>query len=251
MAVDHIAGHTYHGRKGTVQNGFRYSIDYVLLDAEGDADVMFRRWPFSVLRRDHGGPPKSGRGAEWALEVLAAQRIRAPKLSLLTQPRVLGYVFNPVSFWLAQDEAGDLVAVIAEVTNTFGDRHSYLCRKPDGSAIKADDHIAASKIFHVSPFQPVDGGYVFRFDIRRDRIGIWIDFEHGAGGVIATLVGKRVPLTRGGMLRALWRRPLGARRVMALIHWQAIKLKLKGARYRRRPEPPTQAVSGPIEEVRG
>ncbi|WP_425101616.1 DUF1365 domain-containing protein [Tropicibacter sp. S64] len=249
-AVDHIVGHTYHGRKGAVQNRFRYAMDYVLLDACEDREVLFRQGLFSVRRRDHGGPPRQGQGANWARDVLLAHRIHAGKLMLLTQPRVFGYVFNPVSFWLAYD-GDDLAAVIAEVTNTFGDRHSYLCRKSDGSAITAEDRITARKIFHVSPFQPVEGGYVFRFDIRDDRIGIWIDFSHGAGGVIATLVGKRQPLTRKGMALALVRRPFGARRVMALIFWQALKLRLKGARYRNRPEPPEETVSGSMTEVRG
>lgn len=244
-AVEHIAGHTWHGRKGAVQNGFRYGIDYVLLDACGEGDVLFRQGFFSVLRRDHGGEPRQGRGADWAREVLAAHRIFAPKVMLLTQPRVLGYVFNPVSFWLAYED-GALKAVIAEVSNTFGDRHSYLCVKPDRSGIGPEDRLRARKIFHVSPFQPIAGGYEFQFDISPHRIGIRIDFSHEGGGVIATLVGERKPLTTKGMLKALWRRPFGARRVMALIHWQALKLKLKGARYRRRPEPPQDPVSGEV-----
>ena len=79
------------------------------------------------------------------------------RLMLLAQPRFLGHVFNPVSFWLAHDEEENLVAVIAEVSNTFGDRHSYLCRKSDNSPIGASDRLQATKIFYVSPFQPVEG----------------------------------------------------------------------------------------------
>ncbi|WP_136441702.1 DUF1365 domain-containing protein [Pacificoceanicola onchidii] len=248
--VDHIAGYTYHGRKGAIQNGFRYSIDYVLFNAETEGETLFRFWPFSVLRRDHGGPPKAGTGAAWARAVLDAQGVEADTLELLTQPRVLGYVFNPVSFWLAQRE-GSLIAVIAEVTNTFGDRHSYLCVKPDGSEITAADRIEARKILHVSPFQPIAGAYTFRFDIRADQIGIWIDYHRTEGGLIATLVGKRKPLRRGDALRAIIRRPFGARRVMALIHWQALKLKLKGALYRNRPAPPADAISASGKEVQG
>jgi DUF1365 family protein len=95
----------------------------------------------------------------------------------------------------------------------------------------------------VSPFQPVEGGYTFRFDIRPDRIGIWIDYTQGEGGLYATLTGPRVALTNGGILRACLRRPLGSRRVLALIHWQALKLAIKGARYRARPAPPVDEVS--------
>jgi DUF1365 family protein len=247
--VDHIAGHTYHGRKGAVENAFRYGIDYVLFDAEAPARAprLFgrnRAGLFSVHDRDHGGAPKAGRGAAWVREVLTEQQIGGiARIELLTQPRVFGYVFNPVSFWLCRDASGNLIAVIAEVTNTYGDRHSYLCHHEDLRPILPSDHLQASKIFHVSPFQPVAGKYVFRFDVRDDRIGIWIDFTAGNGGVIATLTGPRQPLTTASMTWALLRRPFGARRVLALIHWQALKLWWKGARFRPRPAPPAKEIS--------
>ncbi|MEM6482111.1 MAG: DUF1365 family protein, partial [Pseudomonadota bacterium] len=85
--------------------------------------------------------------------------------------------------------------------------------------------------------------YLFRFDIQLDRIGILIDFTDGNGGVTATLVGQRAPLQRSGVLGAFLRRPLGTRRVMALIHWQALKLWWKGAIFRSRPKAPASEVS--------
>ncbi|SNR48977.1 DUF1365 domain-containing protein [Puniceibacterium sediminis] len=248
-SVEHIAGQTCHGRKGAVENAFRYSIDYVLLNPESQPRLpfLFRRNAAGLTSLhdvDHGGPPKQGRGAPWAREVLAAHGVPATgKLLLLAQPRMLGHVFNPVSFWLCHDSRGQMVAVIAEVSNTFGDRHSYLCVKPDHSGIQAGDRLGATKVFHVSPFQPVEGAYVFRFDIRADRIGIWIDYTAGNGGLVATLTGTRRPLTNLGILGSAVRRPLGARRVVALIHWQALRLWWKGAGYRRRPEPPARDVS--------
>jgi DUF1365 family protein len=151
---------------------------------------------------------------------------------LLAQPRTLGHVFNPVSFWLAHDRDGALRAVISEVSNTFGDRHSYLCAHDDHRPITREDTLSAQKIFHVSPFQPIEGGYTFRFDIRDDRIGVWIDYGTGNEGLYATLTGKRAPLSTAAILRASLRRPFGARRVFALIHWQALKLWWKGAPYR-------------------
>lgn len=135
------------------------------------------------------------------------------------------------------------MAVIAEVSNTFGDRHSYLCRKPDNSPIGASDRLQATKIFYVSPFQPVEGGYEFRFDIRPDKIGIWIDYSQSSGGLIATLTGPRKTISNWSILRSVVRRPLGSRRVLALIHWQALKLWWKGSRYRTRTEPPLEEVS--------
>lgn len=247
--VDHIAGHTWHGRKGEVENAFRYSIDYVLLDAEAalDGPRFFGRnrgGLASVWDSDHGGPPKAGRGAVWVREVLAAQGLPAPeRIELLAQPRMLGHVFNPVAFWICRDGAGDVRVIIAEVTNTYGERHSYLCHRDDLEPITAQDRIRAHKVFYVSPFQRIEGGYEFRFDLRPDRIGIWIDFTGGNGGVIATLVGPRKPLSTRGLVRAMLRRPFGSRRVLGLIHWQALKLWAKGARFRARPVPPAEEVS--------
>lgn len=247
--IDHIAGQTYHGRKGETANAFRYSVDYVLLDAEKPVSTprLFSRNAAnlaSVQDRDHGGAPGKGRGAVWVRELLAAHNLEARgPIQLLTQPRVLGHVFNPVSFWLIHDEKNRLCIVIAEVTNTYGDRHCYLCHHPDLRPIAPTDRLSARKLMHVSPFQPVEGGYVFRFDISGARIGIVIDYTNQAGGLIATLTGARAPLTNRAILWSLLRRPLGARRVLALIHWQALKLWWKGAGFRNRPEPPAQEVS--------
>ncbi len=246
-AVDHIRGETFHGRKGAVANSFRYGVDYVLLDPEASvAPGLFsrnRRNLTSLWDEDHGGVPRAGRGVMWVREVLAQAGLVAARIELLAQPRVLGHVFNPVSFWLCRDAAGALRVVIAEVSNTFGDRHSYLCHRDDRGPIGASDILTAQKVLHVSPFQPVAGGYTFRFDIRADRIGIWIDHTNAEGGIYATLTGTRRPLTNGAILRACLRRPFGSRRVLALIHWQAIKLAIKGARFRRRPLPPVDEVS--------
>jgi DUF1365 family protein len=129
------------------------------------------------------------------------------------------------------------------VTNTFGDRHSYLVHRDDFGPIQPEDRMRAAKLMHVSPFQPVEGGYEFRFDIKPDRIGIWIDYTGGNGGVIATLVGARKPLSTLGILGSALRRPFGSRRVLALIHWQALRLWWKGAGYRPRPQPPAEEVS--------
>ena len=246
--VDHIRGITFHGRKGAVENRFSYGVDYMLLNPEtGIGPALFSRNRgnlVSVYDVDHGGAPKAGQGVAWVRQVLAAHGLAgADRIELLAQPRVLGHVFNPVSFWLCHDAPGALRVVIAEVSNTFGQRHSYLCHRDDQGAITREDTLAAQKIFHVSPFQPVEGGYQFRFDIQPDRIGIWIDYTAGAGGLIATLTGRRVPLTNKAILWACLRRPLGSRRVLALIHWQALKLFFKGAGYRAPPVPPVDQVS--------
>lgn len=245
--VEQVRAETFHGRKGAVKNAFRYSVDYVLLDpARASGPALFSRNRgnlMSVQDRDHGGAPGKGTGAAWAREVLAAHSLPADRLLLLAQPRLFGHVFNPVSFWLAHDHLGHLRAVIAEVTNTYGDRHSYLCHRDDRAPITREDTILAQKVFHVSPFQPVAGTYAFRFDIRPDRIGIWIDYTTANGGLMTNLIGPRAPLTDRGILASALRRPFGSRRVLALIHWQALKLWGKRVRFHARPAPPTEDVS--------
>lgn len=247
-SVDHITAQTYHGRKGAVTNAFRYSVDYLLLDAEAavTGPALFgrnARGVSSLLDRDHGGEPGQGRGAAWVRAVLERFQIAGiTRIEILAQPRMLGHVFNPVSFWLCR-KADALIAVIAEVTNTFGERHCYLVNHTDQRPIAPTDRLHAKKIFYVSPFQPVAGDYTFRFDITKERIGVWIDYGQERGGLIATLTGQRAPMTNRSILWALIRRPFGSRRVQALIHWQALKLWWKGATYSTRPAPPAKEVS--------
>lgn len=252
--VEHIAGRTFHGRRGPIVNRFSYAVDYVLFDAEAELRLPAlmrrdRRGLASLWARDHGGAPGQGRGAAWLREVLAAQGlgdIVTGPVQLLTQPRILGHLFNPVSFWLCHDDRMRLRAVIAEVNNTYGERHSYLCMAPDAGVITAKDRLRAQKVFHVSPFQPVAGEYEFVFDIRPDHISIRIDYrqdtEAQGAGLVATLTGPRAPLTNRAILGAMLRR-MGSRRVLGLIHWQALKLWWRGARFRNRPSPPASEVS--------
>tara|TARA_R110000737_G_scaffold133919_1_gene165352 strand:+ start:639 stop:1397 length:759 start_codon:yes stop_codon:yes gene_type:complete len=250
FAPQQISGQTVHARRGVIAHSFRYSVDYVLIDPDSDqTPLLFSRNGFnlaSVQDRNHGGLRGHGRGVAWAREVLAERGLAAVRISqilLLTQPGFLGALFNPVSFWLVYEKAA-LIAVIAEVNNTFGDRHSYVCAHPGFAPISAEDHLGARKMMHVSPFQDVAGDYDFRFDIRDDRVAIFINHGNGPEGLYATLTGPRRPLTSSGLLHsALWRRPLGALRTVALIYWQAIRLKLKRAPYRTRPAPPAEEIS--------
>ena len=247
--IDHIAGETYHGRRGAVKNAFRYSIDYVLLDANAPVKGpgLFARNAANLMSlqdSDHGGTPKAGKGADWVRDVLQEHQIHLDgRIDLLAQPRLLGHVFNPVSFWLCHDQVGVLRVVIAEVSNTFGQRHSYLCHHDDMRPITKDETLTATKIFHVSPFQPIEGGYTFRFDITNDHVHIVIDYTRGEGGLIATLKGDRKPLSNRSILKSAIRRPFGSRRVLTLIHWQAVKLWWKKATFRSCPEPLDHEVS--------
>jgi len=249
MGPEHLAGVTTHTRKGAVRHGFRYGVDYVMIDPEQKqrSPLLFSRNKFNfsaVHDIDHGGPLGCGRGPAWARAALRANGLadQGVVLRLLTQPRFLGYVFNPVSFWLAF-RGRDLVAVIAEVSTPFHDRHSYLCHLPDFAPITGENRIEKPKSLHVSPYQDVAGYYQFGFDIREDQIAIRIIHKNGEEGVVATLSGPRAPMTSAALIKASLRRPLGAMRTIGLIYWQALILKLKGANYRSRPTPPKTEVS--------
>lgn len=248
-AVLHLAADVTHARRGAIRHAFRYRVDFLLFAPEtARFPALLRRGRFGLMSfhaADHGGPRGAGAGADWAWAQLAAAGLpRAPGLvlALLAQPRFLGHGFNPVSFWMVL-RGGDLLAVIAEVNNTFGQRHSYLCARPGFAPIGPADSLQADKIFHVSPFQDVAGGYRFAFAPGPDRLAIRIAHRDGAEGLEAAMTGPLRPLTNPGLLAAALRRPGGSLRVVGLIFWHALRLRLKGARYRPLPLPPEQEIS--------
>ncbi len=254
MTPQLVRSHTFHKRLEGSGNAFRYAVDYLLIEPEAETQriALFSRNRFNLAAihdRDHGGERGNGRGVSWVRETLRERgltQLADMRVLLLAQPRVLGHWFNPVAFWLVLDDSECLRAVIAEVNNTYGDRHSYLCHRDDLGPIGPQDELRADKIFHVSPFLPIAGSYSFRFDLQPDRIAFCITLRHGqdgGGGLLATLTGKREPLTSPALFSTVIQRPIGSIRVLALIHLQAIKLKLGGARFRSRPAPPATEVS--------
>lgn len=204
-----------------------------------------RARPLSLRYRDHGARDGSAL-LPWIRQLLADEGITAAdgEVVLQTFPRIVGFVFNPVSFWFCHDREGALRAVLAEVRNTFGDHHNYLIVHDDQRTITADDTLTARKIFHVSPFFPVAGEYRFRFDIspqrRRVELDYWLDGER----VLATaLQGVPQPLVASALRTALLRQPLLTFAVVWRIHWQAFHLWWKRAVFHRRPPPPLQETT--------
>ncbi|MEZ5765558.1 MAG: DUF1365 family protein [Xanthobacteraceae bacterium] len=188
---------------------------------------------------------ESGGGAAWArarFEEAGLSCKHGITIAILTQPRVLGFWFTPVSFWLALD-GDDIRAVIAEVNNTFGQRHSYFCALDGFRPIGHADTIHAAKVFHVSPFQDVAGTYRFNFAISTTKFAIRIAYEKGGEGLDAAMRGDLHPLTSMGALRACLQSFGGGVRVLSLIYWNAVRLKLMGAKYRPVPAAPEQDVS--------
>jgi len=240
-----------HARQRPAKHVFRYGIYYLCFDLD-DLKRLPRKWLalnrwnlFSFYEHDHGvndGASLDG----WIRNVLRKWNLPEAdgKIVLLTLPRVLGYVFNPVSFWFCLDKNGNLRAVLSEVRNTFGERHCYLSFHDDHRPIRNDDWLRAEKVFHVSPFMDVKGHYLFRFVYRDDKIGVWIDHHNEDGAMLLTsVIGERRPLTSANLLKCFIRYPLVTFKVIGLIHFEAVRLLLKGMRYRPKPTPPVNEVS--------
>ena len=245
--IEHVEAQTYHARRGATKNAFRYGVDYVLTDLTTGAPPLLSRNRFnlfSIHDRHHGGPRGDGRGIAWFREQLRQRGfpLEGAQLLLLTQPSFLWFHFNPVSFWIAVKD-GAPRAFIAEVNNTFGHRHCYFAAHPDFRPIERTEVIRAEKLMHVSPFQEVAGAYEFHFEMTERAFNIRISYKNGDQGVLATLNGLRRRATTGSLARAAVRRPLGAIRVLALIHWQALKLWAKRAPFLRKPPPPEPLIS--------
>ena len=201
--------------------------------------------PISFYDRDHGDgrSPEQGGALGWIDAILKTAGITDAlgEVWLHCYPRVWGHTFKPVSFWYCYRADQQLRAIVVEVNNTFGERHCYVLNAPLwGAELRAD------KIFHVSPFNPVEGAYRFRFFISPDfkrTIGR-IDFDDALGPVIQTSVsGALEPITGHNLRRAAWTYPLMTLAVVARIHWQAARLFFKRVPFFHKPLPPQNLVS--------
>lgn len=258
-APEHAPGWLYpsrvmHLRKHPVRYRFFYKIFYLLLDIDRLAQSMTRlfsynRWNlFSFHDRDHG--PRDGSPLRpWLEQILHARGIdlSGGRIRLLCMPRVLGYGFNPISIFYCEHRDGSLRAILCEVRNTFGESHAYLlCR--DGMPMDYGMPHRKAKLFHVSPLISMRGEYRFRFAAPDEHFHIMIRlFQPQAGQqrllMAATLDGQRQRLTDRNLLMQALHMPLMTIKVVAAIHWQALKIWIRGASFYRKPEPPTQEVS--------
>jgi uncharacterized protein len=246
-----IEAHVMHARLRPKRNAFRYRVPYLalpaaLMDAGGTVGLLSveGRNLFSVKRRDYGDAERVG--SAFVRNVLEQRQIAAAdgEIVLVTMPRMFGFVFNPVSFWFCLDKGDGLRAVVAEVNNTFGERHFYVCRHDDQRRIAPQDTITAEKVFHVSPFMPVDGHYRFSFSWGERAFGCRIDLHDEQGLILTTSVsGVRVPFSSWRLARALALNPLLMFKVLGLIHYQAVRLWAKGVRHFSKPPPPREPVS--------
>lgn len=240
-----------HSRRFPVRYRFSYRIFSFLLDidrleeASRNPLFSFNRFNlFSLYQADHGARDGSP-WRPWAEKVLQDNGIFSPIscIHLLCMPRILGYGFNPLSLWFCYAANGDLLAVICEVRNTFGEHHHYLLHQ-QGSALGPTVTGSKQKVFHVSPFVGMQARYAFFIHPPGDRLNILIhEYEDDKLMLVASQQGTRQPFNSGVLLRQFLSIPFVSLKVMTLIHWQALKIWLKGAKFFRKPAPPTEEIT--------
>lgn len=226
-----VHGMVMHKRLRPTAHCFRYPVFAIrvrlsALERLNGFCLGVNRWrPLSLRTRDYG--PRDGSPLlPWIRRQLADIGLcDQGDVWLQTFPRVFGYAFNPVSFWYCHDTAGQLIAVLADVNNTFGGHHGYLLSKPDGSPIQSGETLVCRKVLHVSPFCKVEGHYRFRLAEKPDRMLMRIDYHDAAGELINTsLSGTLQPLTSARALLALLRQPFLTVGIVWRILWQAFRL---------------------------
>lgn len=254
IAPELCEGWVIHRRLRPRPHAFSYRVFYLRVPLSQASEIA-NRWlscdGFNLLSwipEDYG--PRDGSDlAAWVRKMLVRSGLPTfdGEVVLQTFPRVLGYVFNPISLWFVHDQAGALRAVICEVSNTFGERHNYLVAHPDARSIEAEDCLTARKLLHVSPFCEVKGHYRFRFSENHGRWTTAIDYHDGPDAddrlLMTAITGAPQPLTATAVRRVFARYPLFTLSVIARIHWQALRLWLKRVPWFAKPTPPDSETS--------
>ena len=245
-----LVGQVMHRRLRPVPNAFVYPVFFcqlplARLDQARNAVFSIDRFNLlGISTRDHGARDGSPL-LPWIRALLARHGVVADgEVVLQCFPRVLGYVFNPVSFWFCHDRDGHLRAVLAEVSNTFGERHNYLLHRDDHGVLRDGETLSARKVFHVSPFCTVEGEYRFRFHFGADRQLARIDYDDGRGDLLHTAISGRLHDWRPAtLLLTLLRMPFMTARVVLRIHWQALKLWRRRVPWVPKPATPSQETT--------
>jgi hypothetical protein len=233
-------------------HGLRFRYGVVALFVDIDRYDQSPRIPFFSVRRfnlygfdpaDHG--PRDGSALRDYVDRLHARANwpRPHQVVLTCFPRILGYVFNPLATYTCTDDEGRIVSIIYEVRNTFGEHHSYLFRVRNGEQRTVEPH-ECDKLFYVSPF--LDMALRYRFLMEPPRNGQFSlkIIERDRHGVVLTALMRASEFapTRAALLGRIAATPLAGFKILAGIHWQALRLWLRGHRPHPRPAPP-QAIS--------
>jgi uncharacterized protein len=238
-------GEVMHARLKPVSHRFHYRVMSLLIDLDrlDDANLQSRLFGvnraalYSFNEADHGD--RDGTSLRQYAQRCAAERgidLTSGRVKLLCYPRLLGYTFNPLSVYFCYRADGGLAPMIYEVRNTFGDIHSYVLPVQPGEINDAGLRQAQDKLFYVSPFIDMAMRYHFRVSMPGARLKLRILETDGDGPLLAaTFHGHRRDLTAASLLRALFALPLVPFKILAAIHWEALRLWFKGARLVPRP----------------
>jgi DUF1365 family protein len=247
-------GTVMHRRYHPARHELRYRIFSILIDLDEVERLKTKLRLFSVGRfnlvsffeRDHGDGRAHGL-RDWVRGQCASAGIDAAgSIRLLSMPRVLGHAFNPLSVFFCHDATGVLRGILYQVNNTFGQRHSYLIRvEPTQSRSICQ---ASPKVFYVSPFMPMEMEYRFRVVPPGERMSVVIDGLGSVGDatgklITASLSGRRVELTDRALLGSVLKSPALGLKVIAGIHWEALKLWRKKVGFHPKPAPPAHSVT--------
>lgn len=238
-------GKVMHARISPVAHRFTYAMDSILIDIDrldeaAEASPLFSVNRFNLLsfhERDHG--PRDGTPLrEYVASLLAGAGLsEAHRIRLLCYPRFLGYGFNPLSVYFCEDDSGALIALLYEVRNTFGGMHTYVEPVREGQISPAGVRQQAGKLFHVSPFMDMDMIYHFRVRPPGQDVAIRILETQGGNPVLAAAFhGDLRAAGTMNFLRSLLQTAGLTWKVMAGIHFEALRLWLKGIGIRRRPD---------------
>jgi DUF1365 family protein len=245
------SGTVAHRRLRPRQHALKYRAFWMLFDMDelpelGKSLRFFSHNGFSLFGfhdRDHGNG--SGRPLrQWVEGHLkeAGVAVDGGPIRLLCMPRILGYVFNPISVYFCYLKDGTLNAIVYEVNNTFGQRHSYLIPVDPGTGRTIQQ--TCSKQLYVSPFNDMDMSYDFKVQPPEGTVTVGVDALDKSGLMIATaLHGTRSDFTDRALVRAFLSHPLLTLKVIVAIHWEALQLWLKGMKITERPPGPEQPVS--------
>jgi DUF1365 family protein len=234
-------GQVMHARHRPLRRLFRYGVYMWLVDLDDLPRLPVLLRPLGSIRsRDHlGDANRTIRENVDAFLRLHDIDLGGGRVRMLANARVFGYVFNPLTAYWCEDADGILRCVVAEVHNTYGERHCYVLQPGDEGRYEAD------KDFYVSPFLTVDGRYRMSFSEPGERLNIQMELVQEGGKLFrASLSARRVPLTSGSLLRMAARYPLMTLRVTALIHLHGVALYLRGLPRVRRPRRPPQEGVG-------
>lgn len=240
-------GRVMHARLKPVLHRFEYRVFSLLIDIDklGEADRQSFLFSvnhlniFSFYPKDHGDLGQHSL-REYVNGLFLSENLPVPAhIFLLCYPRILNFAFNPISVYYCYNASGQVCGLIYEVRNTFGQRHSYFAPLKKGEISAAGIRQERDKLFFVSPFMDMNLRYKFRLRPPQESVSLRIIENDPEGPILSAVFwGKKLTMTSGSLMHLLWTLPFQNLKIVAGIHWEALRLWIKGMNLRNRPPAP-------------